>query len=255
MDFWHHSYGTYTCEGGAGENPDDLGGVWIVTTHFAMQGPPHHFVHIYCLLRTTRLLGDVQLFAALWRCCSFLWRSFAFLVRWGWFLVGRRGSLGRRGSIGRWGALGRSGSLGRRGFFNRSLRRHGRSLKIRGVSLTHSWWRQDMETLDAFLILCEGNPPVMPWFSPQKASDAGLILYLLAWTSCSTNCCFADDMSRLNTHDTSPQWPPSKFKIHAPGRARHYVHCCLSPCMWNPVIMNRNTTSRITQKCHPDAKP
>ena len=63
LSAFHHP----TCESGAGEDPDDLGGVWVVTVHLPMECPLHHLLRIHrgCLI-IFYLLRDFQLFAAWW---------------------------------------------------------------------------------------------------------------------------------------------------------------------------------------------
>ena len=61
------------------------------------------------------------------------------------------------------------------------------------VSIEFSWWQDDIETLSALLVLCEGNLPVAGGFSLQ-------FFFLLTRTRCWTNSPDADDLRCHDAH-------------------------------------------------------
>ena len=99
------------------------------------------------------------------------------------------------------------------------------------ISVSQStWWRHDRETFSALLALCEGNPPMTGGFPSQKASNAGLVVYLMyAWANGWANSGIAGDLRHHDVHVTGKETvqnerPVIYFHTSQITRNRGYPH-------------------------------
>ena len=67
---------------------------------------------------------------------------------------------------------------------------------------TVTWWRHQMETLSALLVLCDGNPPVTSWFPSHKGQWRGAWIFssICAWTNVFAKNQDPADLRRHRTH-------------------------------------------------------
>ena len=64
-----------------------------------------------------------------------------------------------------------------------------------------TWWRHQMDTFSALLILCEGNPPFTGGYPSQRPVKRSLIFFFIcAWTNGWSNNRDAGDLRRHRYH-------------------------------------------------------
>ena len=70
------------------------------------------------------------------------------------------------------------------------------------------WWRHQMETFSALLVMCEGNPPVTAWFPSQRPATRGFDFF------------FNLRLNKLFNKQSLCWW------IETPSRSL-WLHCCV----------------------------
>ena len=126
-----------------------------------------------------------------------------------------------------------------------------------------SWWRHQMETFSALLVLCARNSPVTGEFPPQRPVTRSFdVFFICAWINGWVNNREAGDLRRHRAHydvNVMSQWWKAT-DIHVRSRGFHIAwdltwnsYAFLARCLWSYSTHVANTRNAARSHDVPSA--